>query len=120
MGQRISGRDLEALGGMATMNMLLYWPAVEIEIKSPGDWHHAMACLEMDINAFVAGRFWLLLDREDELTNLVAYFVVHCENESDAVKLVNHLKGATRRPTRTLQPPEPMPEWLKRLASKET
>lgn len=106
----------EALGGLGFMDALIHWHTVSFSVNPKGDWREAMDTIGMKASEVTDGRFFVTMDREDDMTDDIAFFNVRCEDQDDAEGVVLIFNDAVLKPPPERQPIPEMPEWLKNLA----
>lgn len=97
---------------MDFMRALVTWHEVSFSVDPKGDWRRAMDLISVKTDKTSVGRVFVTMDREDEMTDSIAYFSVRCEDLDDAQGCADLFNGVLRTPE-PMPPPRPAPEWMK-------
>jgi len=110
MGQQLSASDMEPLDFMSA---LIRWSRVDLETNPKGNWTGAMDKIAREVEIVTGGRFIVTMDREDEMTDDIAYYAIRCEDRADARRVVAAYEmAATLRPEYVERETPPIPDWL--------
>ncbi len=101
---------------MGFMEALVQWHVVSFSVDPKGDWHAAMDAITAQTTAITDGRFFVTMDREDEMTDNIAYFNIRCEDQDDAEGVVLIFENAILHTPPPAPPRSETPEWLKKFA----
>lgn len=114
MGVSITANDLDPMEAMAALS---YWNKVDLIIDTKKSWVVVLNDLVYEIPDVVAGRFWVTMSREDEMTDERCFFVVRCEDRPDAELVAAHYPMSTLHPEPSRRLTPAMPDWLKNFGS---
>lgn len=89
MGHHLTQSDLEALGGLGFMTVLIDWHKLPLVVHT-GYWREAKDDLACRAEEIAVGRIFTTLDREDELTDETCFINIRCEDKADFERLKAH------------------------------